>query len=92
MLFTQTRSCFIWKHDRIFKLEKNMPTVIEETTVQDLIQELQSFPSDAPVRLKDGDELRYLIAGFQAGSDGVTIILADDDGDDDSDDDDDDQQ
>ncbi len=66
-----------------------MPTAIKATTVEDLIQELQSFPSDATVRLKDGDDLRYLIAGFQAGSDGVTIILADD-GDDDSDDDDDD--
>lgn len=56
-----------------------MPTAIKETTVQELIQELQNFPNDAQVRLKDGEDLAYLIVGFQAGSEGVTIILADDD-------------
>ncbi|OYE02950.1 hypothetical protein [Nostoc sp. 'Peltigera membranacea cyanobiont' 232] len=56
-----------------------MPTAIKETTVQELIQELQNFPNDAQVRLKDGEDLAYLIVGFQAGSECVTIILADDD-------------
>ncbi|MEH2031028.1 MAG: hypothetical protein V7K67_15425 [Nostoc sp.] len=60
-----------------------MPTAIKETTVGELIQELQNLPQDAPVRLKDSDDIAYLIVGFQAGSEGVTIILADYESDDD---------
>ena len=62
-----------------------MPTATKKITVLDLIQELQNFPYDAPVSLKDGEDLAYLVAGFQAGSDGVTIVIADDEGDEESD-------
>ncbi|MEH1790316.1 MAG: hypothetical protein V7L23_33325 [Nostoc sp.] len=64
-----------------------MPTAIQQTTVQNLIQELQNFPQDAVVSLKysDDDEL-FVIVGFQAGSDGVNIIIADESDQDDSDD------
>ncbi|MEH1893179.1 MAG: hypothetical protein V7K92_28440 [Nostoc sp.] len=62
-----------------------MPTTTTQTTVQDLVQELQNFPQDAPVSLKysDDDEL-FLIVGFQAGTDGVNIIIADESDQDDS--------
>lgn len=53
-----------------------MPTATKETTVQELIQELQNFPSDASVSLKDGLGETFTVAGFEAGSDGVTIIIS----------------
>ncbi|MDF5736796.1 MULTISPECIES: hypothetical protein [unclassified Nostoc] len=53
-----------------------MPTATKETTVQELIQELQNFPSDAPVSLKDGLGETFSVAGFEAGSDSVTIIIS----------------
>lgn len=64
-----------------------MPAAIKETTIQELIQELQSFPSDALVSLKDGYGETYTIVGFEAGSDGVNIVIADEVDNDDSDDD-----
>jgi hypothetical protein len=69
-----------------------MPTATQQTTVQNLIQELQNFPQDAVVSLKysDDDEL-FAIVGFQADSNGVNIIIADESDLDDSDDDDDQQ-
>ncbi|MEH2400518.1 hypothetical protein [Nostoc sp.] len=62
-----------------------MPTATKQTTVLELVQELQNFPHDAPVSLKysDDDEL-FLIVGFQAGSDGINIIIADESDQDDS--------
>ncbi|MEH2151052.1 hypothetical protein [Nostoc sp.] len=64
-----------------------MPTAIKETTVGELIQELQNLPSDAPVTLKHSDGESFVIVGFEAGTDGVNIILSDDDSDDERDDD-----
>ncbi|WP_375494682.1 hypothetical protein [uncultured Nostoc sp.] len=64
-----------------------MPTAIKETTVTDLIQELQNLPQDAPVTLRDGYGETFVIVGFEGASDGVKIIISDD-GDDDEDSDD----
>ncbi|MEH1771578.1 hypothetical protein [Nostoc sp.] len=64
-----------------------MPTAIKETTVAELIQELQNLPDDAPVTLKHSDGESFVIVGFEAGTDGVNIIVSDDDSDDESDDD-----
>ncbi|MEH2031245.1 MAG: hypothetical protein V7K67_16545 [Nostoc sp.] len=61
-----------------------MPTEIKETTVTDLIQQLQSLPQDAPVTLRDGYGETFVIVGFEGGSDGVKIIISED-GDDDED-------
>ncbi|MEH1801390.1 MAG: hypothetical protein V7L13_19890 [Nostoc sp.] len=60
-----------------------MPTATKETTVQELIEELQNFPSDATVSLRDGYGETFSVAGFEAGSDGVTIVISEfgDDGD-----------
>ncbi|MEH2164557.1 MAG: hypothetical protein V7K38_26775 [Nostoc sp.] len=55
-----------------------MPTAIKGTTVAELIQELHNFPSDALISIKDSDANRFLIVGFQAGSDGVNMIIDDD--------------
>lgn len=55
-----------------------MPTATKQVTVQELIQELQSFPSDAQISLTDGYGETFSIVGFEAGSDGVNIIIADD--------------
>ncbi len=63
-----------------------MPTETKETTLQDLIQELQSFPSDARVSLKDGYGETFSVVGFEAGTDGVTILISDDTDEDTSDD------
>ncbi|MFN6488349.1 MULTISPECIES: hypothetical protein [unclassified Nostoc] len=57
----------------------------ENTTVQDLIQELQNFPSDAHICLTDGYGETFTIVAFEAGSDGVNIVISnvnddDDDG------------
>ncbi|MEH2139910.1 hypothetical protein [Nostoc sp.] len=71
--------------DRIFKSEKNMTTVTKEITVQELILELQNFPSDAQISLTDGYGETFSIVGFEAGSDGVNIVIADDVNDDDDD-------
>ncbi|MEH2113544.1 hypothetical protein [Nostoc sp.] len=64
-----------------------MPTTTKQITVQELILELQNFPSDAQISLTDGYGETFSIVGFEAGSDGVNIVIADDVDDDDSDDD-----
>lgn len=60
-----------------------MPTAIKGTTVAELIQELQNFPSDALISIKDSEDNPFLIVGFQAGTDGVDIIIDDDESDED---------
>lgn len=71
--------------DRIFKGE-NMTTATKEMTVQELIQELQNFPSDAHICLTDGYGETFTIIGFEAGSDGVNIVISEDGDDGDNDD------
>ncbi|MEH1785887.1 MAG: hypothetical protein V7L23_09975 [Nostoc sp.] len=50
-------------------------TAIEQTTVQELIQELYSFPSDVPISIRNADGQVFSIAGFEAGSNGVVIVV-----------------
>ncbi|MBN3943491.1 hypothetical protein [Nostoc sp. NMS9] len=64
-----------------------MDTATKEVTVSDLIQELQNLPGDAPVSLKDGYGETFSIAGFEAGSEGVIIVISEDGDDGDNDDD-----
>ncbi|MEH2425877.1 MAG: hypothetical protein V7K48_34750 [Nostoc sp.] len=61
-----------------------MTTATKQITVQELIQELQDFPSDAQISLTDGYGETFTILSFQAGSDGVNIVISED-GDDDND-------
>ena len=63
-----------------------MDTATKQVTVQELIQELQNFPSDAHISLTDGYGETFTIVGFEAGSDGVNIVIADDVNDDSEDD------
>ncbi|MEH2146555.1 hypothetical protein [Nostoc sp.] len=37
-----------------------MPTATKKITVLDLLQELQNFPHDGSVSLKDGEDFAYL--------------------------------
>lgn len=55
--------------------QKFMETVTEEVTVQDLIQDLYSFSGDAPISIRDANGRVFSIAGFEAGSDGVVIVI-----------------
>ncbi|MEH1769185.1 MAG: hypothetical protein V7L30_22660 [Nostoc sp.] len=52
-----------------------METVTEEVTVQDLIEDLYNFSGDAPISIRDADGRKFSIAGFEAGSDGVVIVI-----------------
>ena len=63
-----------------------MPTATKEITVQELIEELQNFPNDAIISLRDGYGETFNIVGFEAGSEGVTIVISEYGDDDDSDD------
>ena len=55
-----------------------MEIAIQQTTVQELIQDLYNFPSDAPIFIRDADGQAFSIAGFEAGSDGVVIVINED--------------
>lgn len=55
-----------------------METAIQQTTVQDLIQDLYNFPSDTPIFIRDADGQVFSIAGFEAGSDSVVIVINED--------------
>ncbi|MDZ8094676.1 MAG: hypothetical protein RMZ42_22480 [Nostoc sp. DedQUE05] len=59
-----------------------MPTTTKEQTVQELIQELQDFPSDAVICLTDAYGETFTIIGFEAGSDCVNVVISADDDDD----------
>ncbi|MEH2279238.1 MAG: hypothetical protein V7K40_31745 [Nostoc sp.] len=59
-----------------------MPTATKQITVQDLIQELQNLPQDAPVSFQDVEDLAYVIVGYEAGSDGVIITIGKDESED----------
>lgn len=50
-------------------------TAIDQTTVQELIQELYSFPPELPISIRDADGRIFSIAGFEAGSNGVVIVV-----------------
>ena len=50
-------------------------TAIDQTTVQELIQELYSFPPELPILIRDADGRVFSIAGFEAGSNGVVIVV-----------------
>ena len=54
-----------------------MNTATKEITVSDLLQELQNLPGNTPVTLKDNYGETFTIVGFEAGSDGVSIAIAD---------------
>lgn len=52
-----------------------MEATTEQVTVGDLIQDLYNFPSDVPISIRDADGQVFSIAGFEAGSDGVVIVV-----------------
>ncbi|WP_189524963.1 hypothetical protein [Nostoc sp. 'Peltigera membranacea cyanobiont' 232] len=52
-----------------------MEIAIEQTTIQELIQELYGFLNDVPISIRDADGQVFSIAGFEAGSDGVVIVV-----------------
>ncbi|MHC5740239.1 hypothetical protein [Nostoc sp.] len=64
-----------------------MPTATKETTVQELIQELQNFPGEALICLTDGYGETFTIVGFEAGSASVNIVISEEGDDGDNDDD-----
>ncbi|MEH1862050.1 MAG: hypothetical protein V7L21_29520 [Nostoc sp.] len=63
-----------------------MPTTTKELTVEDLIQELQEFPSDAHICLTDAYGETFSIIGFEAGTASVSIVISAEDADDNDDD------
>ncbi|MBN3944125.1 MAG: hypothetical protein V7L21_05725 [Nostoc sp.] len=60
-----------------------MSTATKELTVEELIQELQDFPSNAHICLTDAYGEMFTIIGFEAGSDCVNVVISADDDDDD---------
>ncbi|MDZ7966878.1 MAG: hypothetical protein RM368_18180 [Nostoc sp. DedSLP03] len=63
-----------------------MTTTTKELTVEELIQELQDFPSDAHICLTDAYGETFTIIGFEAGSDCVNMVISTEDAADDDDD------
>jgi hypothetical protein len=50
-------------------------TALDQATVQELIQELYSFPPEMPILVRNADGQIFSIAGFEVGSGGVIIIV-----------------